>query len=291
MEGCELIRKTIESEEEAGVLIGRFGTIEFDVLYAKWNGHAITKDMRSVLERNAGVFGSVSDINRWCNEYSEAVKETEIMATGWYEPIRIKEQRLLKSMEFNGKQVALRSLEPYYWDESVRWSRVLKGKVCVVSSFADTIMKQLSSVASGASGASGIWSKVDGKMWGEDIEWSAVRTGYAPSLALGRASWSCDPSSWSDSVDYVVKEVLLTGARTVIIGCGGLGMIIGARLKAAGKICIVLGGATQVLFGIKGRRWETHSVISKLWGTDWVWPAKDETPGGASEVERGCYWF
>jgi hypothetical protein len=293
MEGCELIRKTIESYSSVqdGVLIGRFGTIEFDVLYAKWNGNAITKDMLSILERNAGVFGSINDINRWSNEYADAAKEADIMATGWYEPIKVREQRLLNSMEFAGKQVALRSLEPYYWDESVRWSRVLKGKVCVVSSFADTIMKQLSKDHSQC----GVWSKIHGKMWGEDVEWSAVRTGYAPSLALGRASWECassvsvDPSSWSDSVDYVVEEVLRTGARTVIIGCGGLGMIIGARLKAAGKICIVLGGATQVLFGIKGRRWETH-VISKLWGADWVWPAIHETPGGASDVERGCYW-
>jgi hypothetical protein len=160
---------------------------------------------------------------------------------------------------------------------------VLKGKVCVVSSFADTIMKQVRNDMN-----VGIWSKVDGKMW-DTIEWSAVRTGYAPSLALGRASWSCDPSWWKDCVDYVVEGVLQTGARTVIIGCGGLGMIIGGRLKAAGKICIVLGGATQVLFGIKGRRWETH-MLSKLWGPDWVWPSLDETPGGASDVERGCYW-
>ena len=282
MEGCALIRKAIETA--TGLLIGRFGTIEFDVLWAKANGHAISKDMLSVLERNAGVFGEVVE---WCSEYMEAVKAADFMATGWYEPIKVREQTLLAG--FTGKQVALRSLEPYYWDESVRWSCVLKGKVCVVSSFADTIMKQVRKDMN-----NGIWSKVDGAMW-DDIEWSAVRTGYAPSLALGRASWqcvscaSCDPSSWKDCVDYVVEEVLQTGARTAIIGCGGLGMIIGARLKAAGKICLVLGGATQVLFGIKGRRWENH-VISKLWGPDWVWPSLDETPGGASQVERGCYW-
>jgi hypothetical protein len=280
MEGCEMIRKAIETAT-GGLLIGRFGTIEFDVLWEHANGKVIPKHMLSILERNAGVFGGNDDVVQWCVEYMDAVKAADFMATGWYEPIKVREQRLLTG--FTGKQVALRSLEPYYWNEDVRWSRVLKGKVCVVSSFADTIMKQVRNDMN-----AGIWSKVDGKMW-DTIEWSAVRTGYAPSLALGRASWSCDPSWWKDCVDYVVEEVLQTGARTVIIGCGGLGMIIGGRLKAAGKICIVLGGATQVLFGIKGRRWETH-ILSKLWGPDWVWPAVDETPGGASDVERGCYW-
>jgi hypothetical protein len=52
----------------------------------------------------------------------------------------------------------------------------------------------------------------------------------------------------------------------------------------------VLGGATQVLFGIKGKRWETHDVISKFWTDAWVWPSLEETPGGAGDIEGGCYW-
>ena len=67
-------------------------------------------------------------------------------------------------------------------------------------------------------------------------------------------------------------------------------MSIGARLKEAGKICVVLGGATQVLFGIKGNRWEKHPVISGFWGDSWVWPSEEETPLGAGKVEEGCYW-
>jgi hypothetical protein len=81
-----------------------------------------------------------------------------------------------------------------------------------------------------------------------------------------------------------------TGAEICIIGCGGLGMILGAELKRRGLQCIVLGGATQVLFGIKGKRWETHDVISKFWTDAWVWPSLEETPGGAGDIEGGCYW-
>ena len=276
MEGSLIIKKAIEDAlGTSGLLVGRFGTIEFDVLWTWSKGSkTLRPDMLSVLERNAGVFGGSNHIRNWCTEYEAAIRASDILATGWYEPMRVREQKFLEG--FTGKQVALRSLEPYYWPADAQWSRVIRGKVCVVSSFADTIMSQVK-------------KDIFPGMFASDVEWSTVRTGYAPSLALGRASWADDPSSWEDCVKGVVDEVLAIDPRVVIIGCGGLGMIIGARLKAAGKICLVLGGATQVLFGIKGQRWANHE-LSKFWGPDWVWPGVSETPGGASQVERGCYW-
>ena len=75
-----------------------------------------------------------------------------------------------------------------------------------------------------------------------------------------------------------------------LIGCGALGMVLGSELKKHGIIAIVMGGATQVLFGIKGQRWATHSVISHFWNEAWVWPNVTETPRGASSIEGGCYW-
>ena len=38
-----------------------------------------------------------------------------------------------------------------------------------------------------------------------------------------------------------------------------------------------MSGATQLLFGIKGKRWDDHPVISKLYNPAWVRP--DETEG------------
>ena len=278
-----MIRAAIEKalSENTGLLVGRFGTIEFETVWYHSMSGSIKKDNLPVLERNAGVFGDVASIARWCSEYAAAFAESDILATGWYAPIKVREQEMLKRVKFSGQQCVLRALEPYYWPVEERWSRVLDGqKICVVSSFTDTIRGQL------AKGCA-IWGKE--AVW-PAAEWSFVKTGYAPSLALGRAGWECDAESWESCVDYVVAEVLKNGARVVIIGCGGLGMVIASRLKAAGKICIVMGGATQVLFGIKGRRWEGHQ-ISGFWNSEWVGPSASETPAGASEVERGCYWF
>lgn len=291
-----MIRTAIEKalSENTGLLVGRFGTIEFETLWYHSMSGTLKKDHLPVLERNAGVFGDAASIPRWCSEYSAACGAADIMATGWYAPIKVREQEILKRVKFSGGQCVLRALEPYYWPVEERWTGALDGqKVCVVSSFTDTIRGQL------AKGEEKVWSSkavglgpnsaIQGGLW-PSAEWSFVKTGYAPSLALGRAGWDCDAESWESCVEYVVSEVVKTGARVVIIGCGGLGMVIASRLKAAGKICIVMGGATQVLFGIKGRRWEDHQ-ISGFWTSEWVGPSASETPAGASEVERGCYWF
>lgn len=292
----QMIRTAIEKalSENTGLFVGRFGTIEFETMWYHSMTGTLKKELLPVLERNAGVFGDATSISRWCSEYAASVTSADIFATGWYAPIKVREQEILKRVLFYGKQCILRALEPYYWPVEERWTGVLNGqKVCVVSSFTDTISAQL------AKGEERVWSSnaVQGALWPSNAvglwpsaEWSFVKTGYAPSLALGRAGWECDAESWETCVEYVVSEVLKTGARVVIIGCGGLGMVIASRLKREGKICIVMGGATQVLFGIKGRRWENHQ-ISGFWNSEWVGPSASETPAGASEVERGCYWF
>ena len=51
-----------------------------------------------------------------------------------------------------------------------------------------------------------------------------------------------------------------------------------------------MSGATQLLFGIKGKRWDTHSVISKLYNDAWVRPAEDEGIDHREAVEGGSYW-
>ena len=51
-----------------------------------------------------------------------------------------------------------------------------------------------------------------------------------------------------------------------------------------------MGGATQILFGIKGNRWDQHSVIGKLYNEAWVRPNENETPKKAGINEGACYW-
>lgn len=282
--GAEVLYTSIDTalKEKRGFLAGRFGTIECNVLDWLWNRpHVeVPEELRIVLERNAGVFPfDVTSVKAWGNEMRASFSEADVLAVGWYSATKDREQQLLGMWGWSGKSVALRSLEPYYVADKKRWTHLLSGrKVCVVTSFADTAARQVKKP---------VWNP---PLW-ENVEWSFVQTGYAPCLAQGRAGWSESPSTWQEAVEWTVGEVLRSGAEVVLIGCGGLGMAIGHRLKKEGKVCLVLGGATQVLFGIKGERWRHHDVIGKLWNEEWVWPSMEETPGGASDVEGGCYWL
>ena len=285
--GAAVISRQIEDslKYKKGCIIGRNGTIELSaLLYYRKHG-TFYIDHLSTLERNAGIFPlDGPPLKRWAEEYLEANRICEIIAAGWYKPLEKQELEML-ALENKGaySSVPLRSLEPYYVEKEKRWTQLLAGRrVCVVSSFTDTIQKQL---------------EQRHIIWGSDAEsllptttrFSFVKTGYAPVLAKGRGEWiSC--STWKDAVDQMEAAVYKNDAEIVLIGCGGLGFPLAQRLKKAGKIAIVLGGAIQVLFGIKGERWRNHSVISRFWNTQWVYPSDDETPKGALGVENACYW-
>ena len=87
-----------------------------------------------------------------------------------------------------------------------------------------------------------------------------------------------------------------------ILGCGAYGLPLAAHIKRMGRQAIHLGGGTQLLFGIKGRRWEENYVwkyptpvkldlnYKDLFNEHWVRPSREETPQNAQRVEDGCYW-
>ena len=65
---------------------------------------------------------------------------------------------------------------------------------------------------------------------------------------------------------------------------------LAAHARDTGHVAIQMSGATQLLFGIKGRRWDTHPQISKLYNPAWVRPAPAEQPANKQAVEGGSYW-
>jgi hypothetical protein len=266
--------------------VGRNGTIEVETVYS-WAVHKLpyAPYVKEQLQRNAGVFPSTdSSINAWAAAYTKALSMLDTVAAGWYKPMEREEHMLLKLLAPNAVQHPLRSLEPYYVGAGERWTQHLAGKkVAVVSSFTKTIQSQLERINQ-------VWTGDKAGLIPADVDWKFVQTGYAPILALGRGGWPEGVNTWQLAVNSIVERVIASGAKIVLVGCGGLGMVIGGRLRELGVSVILLGGAIQVLFGIKGKRWATHGVISHFWNESWVWPAAEEVPKGAELVEGGCYW-
>jgi hypothetical protein len=97
-------------------------------------------------------------------------------------------------------------------------------------------------------------------------------------------------ASWSDALLRLKDRVAELEFDVAIVGCGAYGLPIGAFIKQQGKVCIHLGGGTQALFGIVGKRW-LKNVPMKLYINDfWQPPNINERPNNFDKVEGGCYW-
>ena len=172
------------------------------------------------------------------------------------------------------KLIDLKELEPYYSDEP--WSEALSGlKVVVVHPFSNTIEKQYA-----------IRTKLfSDKRILPDFSLRTVK-------AVQSSAYETDNrfKDWFEALEYMFNEVMKEDFDVAIIGCGAYGFPLAAKIKEAGKIAIHMGGATQILFGIKGKRWDSFPEISRFYNDYWVRPSDEDKPKKAELVEGGCYW-
>ena len=178
-------------------------------------------------------------------------------------------------------RVQLEMLYPFYVENP--WTRYLKGKkVLVVHPFAETIQNQYARREKLFPDNPDILPEFELKVL------KAVQTlGYE------------DPNfkDWFEALDYMKKEIDKVDYDVCLLGCGAYGFPLAAHCKRHGKQAIHLGGILQLLFGIKGKRWETDPgyikdfpYASTYYNEYWVRASITETPQKANEVENGCYW-
>lgn len=96
--------------------------------------------------------------------------------------------------------------------------------------------------------------------------------------------------TWFEAIDEMKKKIDQINYDIAIIGAGAYGMPLGFHIKNSKKQAIHLGGVTQVLFGIKGRRWVEDKKYSKYMNEHWSYPSAESIPPQAHKVENGCYW-
>ena len=264
-------------------LIGRNGTIELQMLIKHLRNIPITESENNKLELNAGIFPRDS-FEDFFEYYIESLKSADAMAEGWYEPLRDAESEILNTYNRDRYKIFLRNLEPYYVKPELRWTQYLAGKrVAIINAFADICETQTYM-------SKAVWPQATESLLPSSTRWIPINTYYSPRLAGGKVEWPYYIIDWEDAVEYTVNRVIQEECEVAIIGCGGIGMIIGDILKKRGLQCIVMGGATQILFGIRGKRWEHHETISKFFNDAWVYPPEHYKPANYKHVENGCYW-
>ena len=172
------------------------------------------------------------------------------------------------------RRVRFRDLEPYM--HARPWSRWLAGKrVLVVHPFTDTIARQFER---------------------RELLFDSPQVLPPFDLQLVRAVQSIADNatpfdSWFDALAHMEAQIDRLEFDIALIGCGAYGMPLAAHVKRMGRKAVHLGGQTQLLFGIKGKRWETgHPEIQRLFNEHWVYPDETERPQGLMRVEGGAYW-
>ncbi len=279
----DFIRQRILSGEP--FLVGRFGSTELDAVRAfyfrkqsfliRMNAYveygeapwwrSKTLDQLSNL---SGLFPrSVEMTERFCDEMLRLVESIDLLGS-WRSG-----EWVLRNELKNAKICHLSALVPFF--SSAPWTSSLAGKrVCVIHPFAETIEKQFANRQ----------NLFDDKNILPSFDLVTVKA--VQSLANNKTTFK----DWFEALSWMENETLRKNFDVAIIGCGAYGLPLAARLKRAGKQAIHLGGGTQVLFGIKGRRWDQDPEISKLYNDYWVRPSKAERPDGAEQVDGACYW-
>jgi len=254
----------------------RFGSVE---LNAFWRQDALIpmglRTRRRVLRgmcNNAGFFpANMREIKRFGELMRVSCGQMDTFAI-WFNPM---EDYVIDVYGNPQKIIRLRALEPWYVEKP--WTAALAGKkVLVIHPFKDTILKQ--------------YEKRKKLFENPDIlpEFADFHVIKAVQTIAGNKDERFN--TWFEALDWMYSEAMKIDFDVAIIGCGAYGFPLAAKIKDAGKQAIHMGGATQLLFGIKGNRWTNHPEISKLFNEYWVNPAESERPHNVKNVEGACYW-
>lgn len=277
--------------EGRGLAVGKLGTAEFQTMLCHVSHRGSSAAPKQQMFVNAGLWPATdSTIADWQRCLATEVLPNMDAIVAWNEPKAFEEAVFRATGVPTGcRRICLRALEPFYQSEdAAMWSQAIPAgtTVAVVSPFSASVAKQIPQLAA-------LFPRPIWPVSGGGLVFETVQTGCSPALDMeGPAVWPPDvfATGWRGAVADVVERVVTCGARVAVVGCGALSLPICTALKARGVVAIHTGGATQVLFGIRGARWTQHSVISKMFNEHWITPSPAETPQNHTRVEGGCYW-
>ncbi len=281
----KLIFKLIKSREP--FMVGRFGWTEIDTLihyenFLNMNSleklHEWSITLRYPFSRNcilndiyqqSGFYPvTKKNIALFREEMISSMKRVDLLAS-WVKG----ECRYQKYLP-HAKVCKLDFIEPYLSENP--WSEALEGlKVLVVHPSTNSIYNQYNQYRRNIFRDKKVLPKFELKL---------IKTPYT----LPGESHSS--SNWFETLDALTEEIFQTDFDIALIGCGAYGFPLASRIKKFGKKSIHLGGATQIMFGIKGKRWDQDPVFSNLYNKFWKYPSINEKPQNYFGLDKGCYW-
>jgi hypothetical protein len=205
-----------------------------------WNQSQIT-----LFRDGAGFFPTDEKYLKKYGELMESdILELDLLAS-W-----ISNERVIEDKLKDVKKIFIRSLEPF-WSE-VNWCQALEGKkVLVIHPFTKEIKHQ--------------YNKKQ-LLFERQILPDFELITYKPVMSLGQNRTAF--TTWFDALEFMKNEIDEIDYDIALIGAGAYGFHLAAHIKRQGMKAIHMGGALQLLFGIRGKRWEDPNYGVKEWGLE-----------------------
>lgn len=227
---------------------------------------------------NAGIFPTnIETLERFSERYLQDIPEIDLLGSFNYT------ERFMP-LRKDVINVHLECLYPFFVQNP--WTRILTGKkVLAVHPFVETIRQQHEQHT----------KLFDNPLVYPDYELITLRA------VQSNAGAKVPFADWFEALKYMEDEIAKIDFDFAIIGCGAYGLPLAAHIKRLGKKAIHMGGGSQLLFGIKGKRWDNDAYhwpdlpqlntnYSSLYNEFWTRPNESETPKSATKVEGACYW-
>jgi hypothetical protein len=275
-EGHDRVSAQLDRNEP--IMVSRLGSVELSCLRYYLEARSGRKSpysarIRSQMANPAGFFPTDdASLDAFAELYLEVLPHVDLLGV-WF---NLFEEVVCNEWCPAAELVDISCLEPFWF--TMPWSMRLAGKtVLVVHPFAESIRKQYTEKREL------LFESPDLLPTFELKTYKAVQ-----SIAGSTVKYA----TWFDAYRHMCDGIARIDFDICIIGAGAYGLPLAAFVKRMGKQAIHLGGVTQILFGIKGRRWEKLYADStaKLFNEHWVRPRESETPENRDNIENGCYW-
>ena len=252
--------------------VGRIGESEGAALafYLKYRqGRSVAPYPKKVLDRlthMSGFFPAINEmVDAFCIQYTEYIKNLDVYAV-WTRHDGVFAKFSTK------KTTKLKYLEPFYAPRP--WTLGLEGmRVLVISPFTEEILSQ--------------YERKD-KLFPYAVLPDFELDVFSPPQTQNREASGYN--SWQEALSESLGRRREKDFDVAIIGAGAYGPALANQVLCMQKSAIVLGGSTQLLFGIFGARWENQSPYKNLKNEYWVRPNENSRPQNYREMERGAYW-
>lgn len=235
----------------------------------------VSEDQIRMLKLNSGVFPETqSNYLYFANQYRLSFKNADYSA--YLGNGLLEEYHLRRWFRQDVLLMHMQALEPWHFMHP--WTMALTNmKVIIIHPFAELIKQQYGR-------RNNIFLNRNILPDFELITIKAIQT--------SGTNLSNNYRDWNDALESLYVDCMTKDFDIALLGCGSYAVPLGSKIKEAGKMAVVLGSAIQIMFGIKGKRWDEGSPeVVAMYNDFWIRAGDEYKISGAEIKSDGpAYW-